>query len=104
MADICFREGYKDEYKFVVEGEDFEWAPPTDELFELVKKWFEAEDQGFPDGYGAAMPYFYLGLIAIGEHEKANKAHELEGREALEHFRECVDEHRDEIIDYIPEA
>lgn len=103
MADIRFEEGYKDEWKVVVEPEGETWEPRNDEVFEWIRMWFHAEDQAFPDGYGSAMPYFYIGLIAIGEEEKAMEAVDLEGREALEHFRECIREHRDDIIEALPE-
>lgn len=101
MADLRFEEGYKDEFKVVVEPENETWEPTMDEIFEWIRMWFRAEDEAFPDGYGSQMPFFYVALIAIGEQEAAEEAINLEGGDALDHFRDCLDEHRDEVIEYI---
>lgn len=96
--DIRHEDGYKDEYKVVVD-KDGKWAPTNAELFKLIGLWFEAEDAAFGDGFGRLMPLFYIMLIGIGEEEKAQEAYGLRGMEAVRHFKRCVQEHADDIIE-----
>ena len=98
MAKIEHQTGYKDDYKVVVTCHDTEWGPTNEELFTLVKLWFESEDHEFGEnGYGCKMPWFYLSLIMVGEPEKAFKAYQKRGWNAKTYFEKQVKEHGDEI-------
>jgi hypothetical protein len=100
-ADIYHTTGYKDDYMVTVEFDEPQdsWNPTNDQIFRWIRLWFESEDHEFGDGYGRWMPFFYIALIAIGEEEKAQEAYGLRGTEALDHFRDCLDEHRGEVIE-----
>lgn len=99
-AIIEHTEGYKDEFLVAVTPEKNTWTPTNEQLFTLIDKWFESEDAEFGDAhYGRMMPFFYVALIAIGEEEKAHAACNKEGYQAIQHFQQCVDDHRDEIIE-----
>lgn len=100
--NIYHTTGYKDDYRVTVDVET-PWHPTNDEIFRLIKLWFEAEDASFSDGYGRLMPFFYICLIAIGEEEKAMEAIDEEGAEAVRHFHRVADEHADDVVDQIEE-
>lgn len=100
MADIRHETGYKDDYKVVVDANG-EWAPTNEEIFTLIEKWFEAEEQAFGGGLGKRMPLFYVNLIALGYSGKAQRACRLEGRAAKEHFERCYAKHRTELSNYL---
>jgi len=95
VAEIRHETGYKDDYKVVVDLEDEKtWSPTNEELFKLVKLWFESEDFEFGEnGYGCKMPWFYLSLIMMGEPEKAFDAYQKRGWQAKTYFEEQVQEH-----------
>lgn len=102
-VDIVHTDGYKDEYLVEVQFSDStdSWAPTNEDIFQMIDLWFESEDAEFGDGYGRWMPMFYVGLIAIGETEKAQAAYGKRGYEAVEHFEQCVEDHGEEIIEQI---
>jgi len=67
VADIVHEEGYKDEFKVTVYNNDKEgWSPTNRDLFELVEKIFESEEQEFGDGYGNRWLWFYMSMIMLG--------------------------------------
>jgi len=100
-AKIYHTSGYKDSFLVQIAIGNETWNPTNQELFTLVDLWFQSEDHEFGGGYGRWMPFFYLGLIAIGQEQKAFEAYEKRGKDAVTHFEQCVDEHGDELIEHI---
>jgi len=99
VADIVHEEGYKDEYKVTVYNNDKEgWSPTNRDLFELIEKIFESEEQEFGDGYGNRWLWFYTSMIMLGKEQKAYEAYGLRGRDAVCHFEKTVEENVDEVI------
>lgn len=98
--EFIFTEGYKDEYKFIIQADDWEWAPYNEEQFEMIRRWFIAESAGYSgdDNYGHMWPLFYTCLIALGENDAVASAIGAEGGIARTMFEVHVQEYGDDII------
>lgn len=101
--NIYHTRGYKDDMMVEIDTGDDLWHPTMEELFKMMKLWFESEDFEFGDGYGRAMPWFYISMVAIGEEEAAYEAYQKRGWDAVTYFEECVEEHADEVMEMVQE-
>lgn len=95
--------GYKDDYKVEVSFDEPRecWNPTNEQIFKWIELWFESEDYEFGDGYGRWMPFFYIGVIALGNPEVAQEAYGKRGHDALNHFEDSVEEHADDLIEQL---